>query len=201
MRSLFSFWPGCMALVLVGSWIPESARGQAIYAPYAFTNFVGQPGVEGWLDGTGNGGQLHIPHSVALDVAGNLFVADTFNHAIRKVTPEGVMTTIAGSPPNKGYGDGVGFAEAASFNSPIGVGSDAAGNLYVADNGNQTIRKVTPTGVVKLFAGRVEPRSDVYSLGATIFHLLTGSDPQDNPLLIFDFAKNPRPRQITPAIS
>lgn len=53
----------------------------------------------------------------------------------------------------------------------------------------------------ELFAGRVEPRSDVYSLGATMFHLLTGSDPQDNPLLIFDFAKNPRPRQIAPAIS
>ncbi|MCA1575403.1 MAG: FHA domain-containing serine/threonine-protein kinase [Acidobacteria bacterium] len=53
----------------------------------------------------------------------------------------------------------------------------------------------------ELFAGRVEPRSDVYSLGATMFHLLTGSDPQDNPLLIFDFAKNPRPRQMTPSLS
>jgi serine/threonine-protein kinase len=53
----------------------------------------------------------------------------------------------------------------------------------------------------ELFGGRVEPRSDVYSLGATLFHLLTGSDPQDNPLLIFDFQKNPRPRQIAPAIS
>jgi eukaryotic-like serine/threonine-protein kinase len=53
----------------------------------------------------------------------------------------------------------------------------------------------------ELFGGRVEPRSDVYSLGATMFHLLTGSDPQDNPLLIFDFTKNPRPRQITPSIS
>ncbi len=53
----------------------------------------------------------------------------------------------------------------------------------------------------ELFGGRVEPRSDVYGLGATMFHLLTGSDPQDNPLLIFDFAKNPRPRQITPSLS
>ena len=53
----------------------------------------------------------------------------------------------------------------------------------------------------ELFSGRVEPRSDVYGLGATIFHLLTGADPQDNPLLIFDFAKNPRPRQIAPSIS
>ncbi len=53
----------------------------------------------------------------------------------------------------------------------------------------------------ELFSGRVEPASDVYSLGATMFHLLTGSDPQDNPLLIFDFAKNPRPRQIAPSLS
>jgi len=53
----------------------------------------------------------------------------------------------------------------------------------------------------ELFGGRVEPRSDVYSLGSTLFHLLTGSDPQDNPLLIFDFQKNPRPRQIAPSIS
>src|SRR3979409_576591 len=53
----------------------------------------------------------------------------------------------------------------------------------------------------ELFSGRVEPASDIYSLGATMFHLLTGSDPQDNPLLIFDFTKNPRPRQINPALS
>jgi serine/threonine-protein kinase len=53
----------------------------------------------------------------------------------------------------------------------------------------------------ELFAGKVEPRSDIYSLGATMFHMLTGSDPQDNPLLIFDFSKNPRPRQLNPSIS
>lgn len=53
----------------------------------------------------------------------------------------------------------------------------------------------------ELFGGRVEPRSDVYSLGATLFHLLTGADPQDNPLLIFDFQKNPQPRQIAPSVS
>ena len=53
----------------------------------------------------------------------------------------------------------------------------------------------------ELFSGKVEPRSDIYSLGATMFHLLTGADPQDNPLLIFDFNKNPRPRQIAPSVS
>jgi serine/threonine-protein kinase len=53
----------------------------------------------------------------------------------------------------------------------------------------------------ELFAGKVEPRSDIYSLGATMFQLLTGIDPQDNPLLIFDFNKNPMPRQINPGIT
>lgn len=53
----------------------------------------------------------------------------------------------------------------------------------------------------ELFSGQVEPRSDLYSLGATMFHLLTGADPQDNPLLIFDFSKNPRPRAINPKLT
>jgi eukaryotic-like serine/threonine-protein kinase len=70
----------------------------------------------------------------------------------------------------------------------------------------QETKGVTAVGTMgyappELFSGRVEPRSDIYSLGATMFHLLTGSDPQDNPLLIFDFSKNPRPRQITPSLS
>lgn len=85
------------------------------------------------------------------------------------------------------------------------------GRVMVIDFGiarwvKQEEKGVTAVGTMgyappELFGGRVEPRSDVYSLGATLFHLLTGSDPQDNPLLIFDFTKNPRPRQVTPSIS
>lgn len=144
-----------LAALLIVACVAINSRAQSIYTPYAFTNFVGLPGAEGWLDGTGDAGRLHIPHGAAVDAVGNLFVADTFNHVIRKVTPAGLMTTIAGTPQAKGYCDGVGFAAAASFNSPVGIGSDAAGNLYVGDNGNQIIRKVTPAGVVALFAGRV----------------------------------------------
>jgi serine/threonine-protein kinase len=71
---------------------------------------------------------------------------------------------------------------------------------------SQQEKGVTAVGTMgyappELFSGRVQPASDVYSLGATMFHLLTGADPQDNPLLIFDFTKNPRPRQIAPGIS
>jgi serine/threonine-protein kinase len=71
---------------------------------------------------------------------------------------------------------------------------------------NKKEKGVTAVGTMgyappELFSGQADPRVDIYSLGATIFHLLTGSDPQDNPLLIFDFTKNPRPRQINPALS
>jgi len=71
---------------------------------------------------------------------------------------------------------------------------------------NKQEKGVTAVGTMgyappELFSGRAESRSDVYSLGATMFHLLTGADPQDNPLLIFDFSKNPRPRQVAPSIS
>src|SRR5207247_8149173 len=71
---------------------------------------------------------------------------------------------------------------------------------------NKKEKGVTAVGTMgyappKLFNGQADPRVDIYSLGATLFHLLTGSDPQDNPLLIFDFTKNPRPRQINPALS
>jgi len=71
---------------------------------------------------------------------------------------------------------------------------------------NKKEKGVTAVGTMgyappELFSGQADPRTDIYSLGATMFHLLTGSDPQDNPLLIFDFSKNPRPRQIAPSLS
>ncbi len=70
---------------------------------------------------------------------------------------------------------------------------------------NKEEKGVTAVGTMgyappELFSGNVEPRSDIYSLGSTMFHLLTGADPQSNPLLIFDFQKHPRPRQINPQL-
>src|SRR5215813_11421009 len=88
---------------------------------------------------------------------------------------------------------------------------DKNGRVMLVDFGiartvRPTEKGVTAIGTMgyappELFSGKVEPRSDIYSLGATMFHMLTGSDPQDNPLLIFDFSKNPRPRQINPSIT
>ena len=88
---------------------------------------------------------------MAVDGTGNVYVADSYNRTIRKVTPGGVVTTLAGMAGSWGSADGTGSA--ARFNYPSGVAVDSAGNVYVADTGNHTIRKVTPAGVVTTLAG------------------------------------------------
>jgi sugar lactone lactonase YvrE len=104
----------------------------------------------GYADGTGEAAQFAFPQAVAVDTAGNIYVADTIGNRIRKVTPDGVVTTVAGDG-TLGYLDGIGAA--AKFNNPTGVAVDAAGNVYVADQANHRIRKVSPAGVVTTIAG------------------------------------------------
>ncbi|MBI5386462.1 MAG: putative Ig domain-containing protein, partial [Verrucomicrobia bacterium] len=118
---------------------------------YAFTNFAGLPEVLGSADGTGAAAQFDTPVSTAADAAGNVYVADYYNHTIRKITPAGVVTTFAGSPGLTGTNDGTG--DAARFNQPAGVAADSAGNVFVTDRINHTIRKITPAGEVTTFAG------------------------------------------------
>ena len=128
---------------------------QPIYTPYAFTNFAGQPGIVGAADGTGNAAGFNLPHGIAADDVGNLYVSDTFNQTVRRITPDGTVTTIAGSAGARGYVDGVGTGQPARFTSPIGLSMDSNGNLYVGDTGNQTIRKVTSSAIVTTVAGQV----------------------------------------------
>src|SRR5262249_15262953 len=92
------------------------------------------------------------PVGVASDSAGNVYVADTGNDTIRKITPAGMVTTLAGMAGTTGSSDGTGAA--ASFNGPQGVATDSAGNVYVADTGNSTIRKISSAGVVTTVVGR-----------------------------------------------
>jgi|GEM_PF-1206061 len=107
-------------------------------------------GSAGSTDATGAAASFRLPASVAVDAAGNVFVADMNNHLIRKITSTGIVTTFAGSG-SIGSTDATGTA--ASFNTPNGVAVDALGNIYVADTGNNLIRKITAAGVVTTLAG------------------------------------------------
>jgi sugar lactone lactonase YvrE len=120
------------------------------------TTIAGQAGVPGANDGTGTAAQFEFPEGLALDGAGNIYVADTYNFTIRELAPAGsnwAVTTLVGLPTAcAGSADGTGSA--ARFYNPQGVAVDSAGNVYVADALNNTIRKVTPDGVVTTLAGK-----------------------------------------------
>ncbi len=121
------------------------------------STIAGKADQPGTADGVGTDAQFNTPDGIAVDTAGNVFVADRRNHSIRKITPAGVVSTFAGKTgtafggPVFGSPDGVG--EAARFYEPSGLAFDRQGNLYVADSANQTIRKITPAGVVTTLAG------------------------------------------------
>jgi hypothetical protein len=124
-----------------------------VVATRVVSTFAGATGTWGSDDGTGVDARFRSPVAVTSDGAGNLFIADAFNHTIRKVVmATGAVSTLAGSAGEIGSADG--FGSTARFYFPIGVASDGAGNLYVADSTNQTIRKIViATGVVSTIAG------------------------------------------------
>ncbi len=161
----------------------------------AITTLAGRPGQRGFVDGPGTTAEFRFPVALALDPAGNVYVADVLNHAVRRITPSGEVSTVAGDG-SAGYVEGA--AATARFDGPSGLARDPAGNLYVADNQNRVIRVISPDGIVRTLAGR--PGTDAVRDGVggeAVFASPSGLalDPAGN-LLVADLY---RIRKVTPA--
>jgi DNA-binding beta-propeller fold protein YncE len=115
------------------------------------TTLSGIAGTAGHVDGSGTTSTFNYPSGIAVDSSGVVYVADTYNHTIRKVTSDGTATTFAGTTGVAGHTDGTGTA--AKLNLPAAISIDANGNLYVSEQGNNDIRKITSAGVVTTLAG------------------------------------------------
>ena len=111
---------------------------------------AGAAQLPGNVDGAGSQARFGLPRRIAVDASGNLYVSDSYFSNVRKITPVGVVTTLAGAGSN-GYADGTGSA--AEFWGPYGIAVDARGSVYVADKGNSAIRKITSAGVVTTIGG------------------------------------------------
>jgi hypothetical protein len=130
---------------------PTAANSAALSPAAALALRAGNMAGEGSVDGTGAAARFNNPFGIATDSAGNVYVTDSNNHTIRRITAAGVVSTLAGAAPNPGNADGAGAL--AGFNNPFGIAADSAGNVYAADTVNSTIRKITAAGVVTTVVG------------------------------------------------
>ena len=168
MKALFRGWRG-LALVAAVSVVIACGGGDDggpdPTTAAEITLFAGSLQRAGSRDGAGAVAQFNGPTGVAQDSAGNAYVADTGNHTIRRIAPDGTVTTWAGAAGQAGSVDGSGAA--ARFSSPRGLTIDAAGFLYVADAGNHTIRRIGPSGAVTTIAGAAGQAGTVDGSAAT----------------------------------
>jgi sugar lactone lactonase YvrE len=149
------FNPKSVAVDSVGNVYFADARNQVICQMQSsgqISIIAGKLGTSGGSDGMGSQARFNFPRGIAIDAADNVFVADTGNNTIRRITPEGVVTTVAGLAGTVGSTDGAGIY--ARFNYPASLAVDHLGNIYVADLYNSIIRKVTSHGTVTTIAGQ-----------------------------------------------
>ena len=144
--------------------------------------------------------ELAMPHGIALDQAGNLYIADSLYSRIRKVTPAGVITTVAGTGVRGFSGDG-GLATEAELNYPWGVAVDFFGNIFVADNQNGRVRKISTNGIITTVASQgvsgiaVDGSGNAFISGGWIWRL--APDGAISPISFQSRGDVPPPSQIT----
>ncbi len=160
------------------------------------TTFAGST-LHGSQDGTGTAAGFYGPAGIAIDSSDNLYVVDRLNYLIRKITPAGVVTTLAGTVGSPGSANGTGTS--ASFASVYGLAVDSGGNVYVAEMSSNQIRKITPAGVVTTFAGSSTPGSADGNGASASFTAPAGIavDAQDN-VYVSEVGTH-RIRKITPS--
>lgn len=193
--------PGGVAVDASGNVYVAERNGPTIrkITPSGFVNtFAGTAGVNGTADGTGAAASFNAPYAVAVDAAGTLYLADINDFTIRKITAAGVVSTLAGAHGQQGGTDGTG--PAARFSYPSGVAVDAAGNVYVVDNGDHTVRKITAAGVVTTLAGVAGSSGSADGAGAAARFYFPESVALDGSgnLYVTD-GSNRTIRKITPA--
>ena len=140
-------------------------------SPAGVVSTLAGNGTAGYADGTGTAAQFNRPEGLTIDAQGNVLVADSYNNRIRLITPSGVVSTLAGSNVQGGFADGL--ASRAQFYWPNGVAVDAAGTVYVADTGNNRIRKISSTGTVSTLAGTAQCGGTDGATGTATFNYPT----------------------------
>ncbi|WP_162499751.1 NHL domain-containing protein [Mucilaginibacter terrigena] len=163
-----------------------------ITAAGVVTTFAGS-GAAGNADGQGTLALLNTPHSVAVDNSRTVYLADQNNHMIKRISPTGLVTTLAGSGA-QGAGDGQGLA--ASFDQPNSIAVDINGNLVVTD-ANHTVRKITAAGLVSTFAGGQYGTADGNGTAASFSQAAGAAVDKANSIYVVDIATG-RLRKITP---
>ena len=178
-------------------YIPDLMNNEIrMITPAGVVSTYAGTGVQGSMDGAAASATFNQPSGIAIDTAGNLYVSDTYNNKIRKITPAGIVSTLAGSGASSPVTDGAGAS--ATFNHPQSIVVNAGGDLLVSDQYNNLIRKVTAAGIVSTVAGSGAPGSADGLGTAASFNQPTALAADANGIIyVADFINN-KIRAITP---